>query len=68
MADDNGQKRGRRTREQIEADWYDTFERWDEADRVAALKVLSVVHRSLVRRGTQAQDESRGLFPPEESV
>ncbi len=50
-------KRTKRTREQIEREWFDVFERWPAADRAAAIKALTVVDRSLRRRGDGAVQE-----------
>ncbi len=40
-------KKTRRTRGDIEKDWYSCFSRWDKADRTAALKVLGILHDTL---------------------
>lgn len=40
-------KKTRRTRGDIEKDWYSVFSRWDKADRTAALKVLGILHDTL---------------------
>jgi len=37
----------RRTRDEIEREWFDAFARWNRADRAAALKVLRVLHDQL---------------------
>jgi hypothetical protein len=38
-----------RPKRPIEETWFDEFTKWDEADREAALKVLTHLHRALSR-------------------
>ncbi len=40
-------KKARRSRGDIEKEWYSCFSRWDKADRTAALKVLGILHDTL---------------------
>lgn len=60
----NNEKRGRRTREAIERDWYDCFARWNREDRAAALKVLTILHDTLPEkpRAKAEPDKPDALF------
>ncbi len=55
-------KRTRRSRGDIEKDWYSVFARWDKADRVAALKVIGILHETLPDspRKPEADDKPDG--------
>lgn len=43
-----------RPRKGTEEVWYDTFAEWSEEDRTAALKVVTILHRQLVREARRA--------------
>lgn len=57
----------RRTRKDIEREWYDCFSRWNKGDRTAALKVLNILHEQLpdAPRSKQPADGGQQTLPGE---
>lgn len=56
-------KRPRRSRADMEKEFFDVFARWPRADRAAALKVLATLHEHLSgRQARRRVDEFTGRF------
>ena len=55
----------RRKNSDIEAEWYDCFAKWDHADREAALKVLTTLHRALPRVKTTPKEDPTKVADPQ---
>lgn len=51
-------RRVRRTKEDMERDWYGCFAKWDRADRSAALKALAVIHKHLPEEPKKVIEET----------